>query len=149
MLCVSTVDKLESSCHLSLLRHILKWNQEMKGGVRMSRDISCPGGIIYTIKAGDTFYSLARTYRIDVYAIMKANPNVDPNSLRIGQQICIPAVSPISCPGGIMYTIKAGDTFYSLARTHRIDVYAITKANPNVDPNRLRIGQQICIPSVR
>ena len=85
----------------------------------MSKTISCPGGIIYTIKAGDTFYSLARTYRIDVYAIMKANPNVDPNSLQVGQQICIPGVSPLPCPGGIIYTIKAGDTFYSLARDRK------------------------------
>ena len=105
----------------------------------------CPGGLIYTVRAGDTFYSIAKIYRIDVYAIMKANPNVDPNNLQISQRICVPAGPPL-CPGGLVYTIRAGDTFHALAKVYRIDVYAIMKANPNVDPRNLQIGQQICIP---
>ena len=53
----------------------------------------------------------------------------------------------MTCPTGSMpYTIKAGDTFYNLAIRFNTTVDAIIRANPNVNPNNLRIGQIICIP---
>jgi len=100
-------------------------------------------------KAGDTFYSIARRYNISVDALIAANPNVDPDNLRIGQQICIPGSTPppSGCPTGTTpYTIRSGDTFYSLARRFNTTVEAIQAANPGVDPNNLQIGQVICIP---
>lgn len=52
---------------------------------------TCPAGTMpYTIKSGDNFYDLARRYNTTVEAIMKANPGVNPNTLQIGQIICIP-----------------------------------------------------------
>lgn len=50
-------------------------------------------------------------------------------------------------PGTFAYTIKAGDTYYILAQRYNTTVAAIEKANPGVDPNRLFIGQVICIPT--
>jgi LysM repeat protein len=109
----------------------------------------CPAGTTaYTIRAGDTFYILAQRYNTTVAAIMAANPGVDPNRLQIGQRICIPGgTTPGQCPAGTMaYTIRAGDTFYVLAQRYNTTVAAIMAANPGVDPNRLQIGQRICIP---
>ena len=54
---------------------------------------SCPGGTLYTIRAGDTFFSLAARFNTSVDAIIEANPNVNPDALAIGQQICIPRSS--------------------------------------------------------
>ena len=52
---------------------------------------SCPAGTRpYTIMAGDTFFNLARRFNTTVDAIMRANPNVNPDALRIGQVICMP-----------------------------------------------------------
>ncbi len=109
----------------------------------------CPGGFIYTVRAGDTFFSIARRFGIAVAALSAANPGVDPNRLLIGQQICVPAPAPAPgpCPGGFLYTIAAGDTFYSLARRFNITLLSLISANPDVDPARLQIGQQICIPA--
>ena len=110
---------------------------------------TCPSGTQpYTIRAGDTFYALAIRFNTTVAAIMAANPNVDPNRLMIGQVVCIPgAPAPGHCPSGTQpYTIRAGDTFYALAIRFNTTVAAIMAANPNVDPNRLMIGQVICIP---
>lgn len=108
---------------------------------------TCPAGMTaYTVKAGDTFYSIAQRYNITVAALMNANPTVDPNSLLIGQVICIP-VAPGTCPAGMTpYTIKAGDTLYALARKYNTTVDAILAANPGITPTALRIGQMICIP---
>lgn len=53
------------------------------------------------------------------------------------------------CPMGTFpYIIKAGDTFYNLANRYRVLVDDIIQANPGVNPNMLRIGQIVCIPSV-
>jgi len=109
----------------------------------------CPGGFLYTIRAGDTFFSLAARFNISLQSLIAANPNVDPNRLMIGQQICIPAPAPGPgpCPGGFLYTIRAGDTFFGLAARFNVSVQELIAANPGVDPNRLQIGQQICIPT--
>ena len=109
--------------------------------------VPCPGGTLYTIKAGDTYFSLANRFGVTVQALVAANPGVDPNALVVGQQICIPPrTGPVPCPGGTLYTIKAGDTYFSLASRFGITVEALVAANPGVDPNALRVGQQICIP---
>ncbi len=121
----------------------------MKDYNEMSR--SCPSGSFsYTIKAGDTLYQLARTYNTTVEAILAINPGINPNNLQIGQRICIPDSSGPSpkCPvGSFAYTIKQGDTLWQLARTYNTTVEAIMAINPGIDPNNLRIGQVICIPS--
>jgi peptidoglycan endopeptidase LytF len=108
---------------------------------------SCPGGTLYTIRAGDTFFSLAARFNTSVDAIIEANPNVNPDALAIGQQICIP-VPPIPgpCPGGTIYTIRAGDTLFALANRFNTTVNAILDANPGLDPENLQVGRRICIP---
>ncbi|MTI79301.1 MAG: LysM peptidoglycan-binding domain-containing protein [Firmicutes bacterium] len=112
-----------------------------------TRQPMCPGGIPYTIRSGDTFYSIARRYGVSLDDLLEANPGVDPDSLRVGQIICVPGVSPEQCePGQRPYVIQRGDTFYSIAQRFDITVQDLIDANPAVDPNRLQIGQTICLP---
>ncbi|SCY91141.1 LysM peptidoglycan-binding domain-containing protein [Alkaliphilus peptidifermentans] len=110
----------------------------------------CPTGTTpYIIQAGDTFYSLAIRYNTTVQAIIAANPTVNPYMLMIGQRVCIPTVvpPPTTCPTGTTpYTIRAGDTFYRIAISRGISLDALLAANPGVDPDRLFIGQIICVP---
>ena len=39
----------------------------------------------YQIKAGDTLWGIAQRFNTSVSAILKENPNVDPNAIYIGQ----------------------------------------------------------------
>lgn len=58
------------------------------------------------------------------------------------------AVPP--CPAGsTAYTVRPGDTFYTLARRLGNTVAAIAALNPGVNPDALQIGQRICVPSAR
>ncbi len=111
----------------------------------------CPAGTItYTVRPGDTFFALARRFGVSVEDIRRANPGVDPEALLIGQQLCIPAAEglpPGVCPAGTFpYVVRAGDTFFSLARRFGTTVEAIERANPFVSPINLQIGQLLCLP---
>lgn len=127
------------------VRSVLPWYE-------VSQVVPCPGGRLYMIRPGDTYYSIALRTGTTVEALIRANPGVDPNALRVGQTICIPAgpvpVPRTPCPGGRLYTVRPGDTYYSIALRFGTTVPALIASNPGVDPNALRVGQVICI-SVR
>lgn len=45
---------------------------------------------IHKIQSGDTFSKLAKKYAVSLSSILKANPDVNPERLKIGQEIKIP-----------------------------------------------------------
>lgn len=109
--------------------------------------VDCPGGTVYTIRPGDSLYGLSRRFNVSVQRIIEANPGIEPTNLQLGQQICIPVPTTGPCPGGYIYTIREGDTIYSISRRAGIVPEAVIAANPGLDPDRLQIGQQICVPA--
>ncbi|MBE3583307.1 MAG: LysM peptidoglycan-binding domain-containing protein [Limnochordaceae bacterium] len=59
-----------------------------------------------------------------------------------------PPPPPPSCPGGRVVTIQPGDTLWVLANRYGTTLAAIRAANPQItDPNRLQVGQRVCIPA--
>ncbi|MCK9536885.1 MAG: LysM peptidoglycan-binding domain-containing protein [Bacilli bacterium] len=53
----------------------------------------CPIGTIgHAVRPGETLWMIARRYNTTVRAVMMANPGINPNTLRIGQIICVPHV---------------------------------------------------------
>lgn len=95
--------------------------------------------IEYIVKKGDSLYSISRTYGIPVSDIMSFN-NLTTNLLSIGQVIKI----PISETTNIEYTVKSGDTLYSIANKYNTTVSDIKTKN-NLINNTLSIGQKLVI----
>ena len=94
----------------------------------------------YTVKKGDTLYSIASRYDTTVDKIKELN-NLKTNNLSIGQKLNIPETySAVTLPSYNNYTVKKGDTLYSIARNNNISVDTIIKDN-NLSTNTLRIGQ--------
>jgi LysM repeat protein len=44
------------------------------------------------------------------------------------------------------HEVAPGGHFYEIGKQYGVTTAAIAKANPNADPNRLRIGQKLIIP---
>jgi len=55
----------------------------------------------YTIKAGDTFFEIAKRLGISVDALQAANPGVNATTLKVGQVINLPSGNPPGGSGGI------------------------------------------------
>lgn len=48
-------------------------------------------GTLYKVRQGETLFSIAKNFGISLQAIINANPQIkDPNSITVGQYICIP-----------------------------------------------------------
>ncbi len=57
--------------------------------------------------------------------------------------------TPEPTPEQVVYTIKSGDTLSEISQKFQVSIDVIIGANPEVtDPNNLRIGQRLIIPSV-
>ncbi len=99
---------------------------------------------IYTVKKGDTLYSIAKNYNTTTEKIKSLN-NLNTNNLTIDQQLKIPSTTTITKPTTTAtYTVKPGDTLYSLAREFNTTVNNLKILN-NLTTNNLAIGQTILI----
>ena len=98
----------------------------------------------YTIKQGDTLYSIAKKYNTTVNRIKELN-NLMTNNLYIGQNIKIPQNELTEIPSTtITYTIKPGDTLYSIARSYNTTINNIKELN-NLTTDILTIGNKLLI----
>ncbi|MBX6377261.1 MAG: LysM peptidoglycan-binding domain-containing protein [Clostridia bacterium] len=114
---------------------------------RRRRRRRCPDGILYAVRRGETFFSLARRFGITVRDIEAANPGVDPETLQEGQVVCIPGVADDVCPDGMLYTVRRGETLAAIARRFDLDVEDLIEANDHIpDPDLIYPGEQVCVP---
>ena len=106
------------------------------------------GGTTYTVKAGDTLYSIAKKYNLTIAALAKANNITNYNLIRVGQVLRIPGTSSPTPPpaSSVKYTVKAGDTLYSIASKYKTTVSAIASANNLTNINLISVGQVLTIP---
>ncbi len=102
---------------------------------------------VHTVEKGETLYSLAKLYSMTEDELVAANPLVR-EGVKAGQVIKIP-VPEASAPAQTAreaakifdeYTVKAGDTSYSIARSYGISLTTLVEDNPAIDPVKLPIG---------
>ncbi|MDD4282915.1 MAG: LysM peptidoglycan-binding domain-containing protein, partial [Bacilli bacterium] len=104
--------------------------------------------VIYTVKAGDSLYAIARQYNTTVAELLSFN-NLSTANLQVGQQILIPseaAVPPVEQPveDYLTYRVQAGDNLYAIARKYNTTATELMRIN-NLSSNLLSVGQEIRI----
>lgn len=122
-----------------------------------SEDITLPDFINYTVKRGDTLYSIAKNYNISVDTIIKDN-SLASNTLSVGQVLKIRTDSseieecfgedyePAQSTNYITYIVKKGDSLWKIANAYNTTVSTLTNLN-NLKSTSLAIGQELKVPS--
>lgn len=107
---------------------------------------SSPRYFAYSVKKCDSICGIARKFCVSVESILRRNPGISPRCLQAGTTISV----PMNCCGGNVYrySVRPGDTLYSIANRFNICPLALVAANPYIDFNHLVRCQIICIPNV-
>ena len=101
----------------------------------------------YTIKAGDTLYGISNQFGVSVSELAKINNILITTPLKIGQILKIPSTIGTNPSTFFIYSVKKGDSLYSIAKKYDTTASEIIKLN-NLSNNNLSIGQQLKIPEV-
>jgi N-acetylmuramoyl-L-alanine amidase len=102
---------------------------------------------IYTVKSGDTLWSISRTNQTSVDNIKQYN-NLSTNTIRLGQNLIVSKdgsvsnTTPTSNSTYAYYTVKSGDTLYGIARTYKMSVAALIELN-GLTNNIIHSGQKL------
>lgn len=93
----------------------------------------------YTVRQGDTLYSIAAHFGLQFGSLWWANKLSDPRTLHVGQVLRIPPVD------GVVYAIKAGDTVESIAAAFHVAAADIIEFN-QLTTDALPAGEEIMVP---
>ena len=100
----------------------------------------------YTVKKGDTLYSISKKTSVPIDTIIRLN-NLTSSSLKIGQKLKLSEDNSNETPieNTDIYQVERGDTLYSIALKYNTNVDTLKKIN-NLSSNTLSIGQKILVP---
>ena len=119
----------------------------------------------YTVKAGDTYYSIAKKELGSAgrWKELKSLNGKAGNELRVGSVIKLPTAPSVStgaagttgatnepASGGATHTVVKGETLADIARKHlgsSKQWRKIVEANPGVSPENLKVGQKLILPT--
>jgi LysM repeat protein len=135
-----------------------------------------PSTITHTVRRGETVAVLAERYGSTIDAIAQANGLDSSYLIRVGQGLIIPVrlaapatstptntpVAPVASPtpavsaptqipgsgtSTTVYYVQPGDTLLRIAQRFNTTVAALAQLNGIVNPDRIRVGQRILIPT--
>jgi murein DD-endopeptidase MepM/ murein hydrolase activator NlpD len=130
-------------------------------------------GELIEVKPGDTLYGLSRRHHVSLAELTALNGLSNPN-LKPGQKLYLPAgvsASPSSIAAekavesatpapaplepppadviaryGATYTVRPGDSLYSVARTYKVKFAELQQVNGIADPRRVKPGVVLKVP---
>ena len=105
----------------------------------------------HTVAAGENLATIARRYGTTPSALAAANGITNPNRIRIGQRLTVPAgaaaPATAAAPTAATHTVAAGENLATIARRYGTSARALAAANGLSNPNLVRIGQLLTVPA--
>lgn len=102
------------------------------------------GGDYYTVKKGDSLWSIANKFGTTVKKLKEIN-KLSTNVLKVGQILKVSSTNETIPDEYLLYTVKKGDTLYDIAKEYGTTVDTLKNINSLENAN-LVINQQIFIP---
>ncbi|MDP2945700.1 MAG: LysM peptidoglycan-binding domain-containing protein [Atribacterota bacterium] len=128
------------------------------GGVSNSNQKQEPIIITYTVVKGDNLWSISQRYDVNMNTIISTNNLEEISRLSIGQKLKLLITNmDIAKAEGygqeaateeIIYSVKKGESLWSISREYNVKLEAIIAANSITDASKISAGQQLRIPNV-
>ena len=125
---------------LETLAHVRKLKSEEISRKKQAKTVKITN---YVVKDGDTLWSIANAFDLDINSLFGCNKLSDSNVLKVGATIRVPNQD------GIMLTVKSGQTMDKLAKEYGVFVEAILSANEMSSGDTLVAGREIFLPGAK
>jgi len=114
----------------------------------------------HVVKRGETLSEIGQRYGVSVSLLRAANGNVSPTRLQIGQRLIIPMspagrsratrgsaprATPPVVSGSRYYTVRSGDSLWTIARRYGVSVADLTRWNGLRERDVIRVGQRLAV----
>lgn len=125
------------------------------------------GGGEYIVQAGDSLGSIAKRCHVTRAELIEVNKLADPNKLKIGQKLILPAqgeLPPATAPHPVQkakakpavvetlkpgeYVVKPGDNLSKIAAHSGVKVSELREAN-KLQSDKIKVGQKLMIPDAK
>jgi LysM repeat protein len=98
------------------------------------------------VRSGDTLDGISQRTGVSVADLKRINGLKDADLLQVGQVLRLSSAAAAPRKGGTV-TIRSGDTLESIAKGHQTNVEALLKANPGIQPEKLKVGGTLKLPA--
>ncbi len=95
------------------------------------------GETTYTIRGGETLFSISKKSLVPVAVLKAYNRIDDPNKVKVGAVIKLPAA----------HTVAKGDTLYSIARSFSVPLAKLLELNGLSESSRIMPGDRVFLPA--
>nr|WP_080846167.1 LysM peptidoglycan-binding domain-containing protein [Cytobacillus gottheilii] len=148
-----TLWKISVSQQVSV-QNLISWNQLSNATIYPGQTLSLvdpdsqeSSGTVYTVKSGDSLWSIAAKNGLTLQQLMNDN-QLTSTTIYVGQTLKLTgaASSPSVNTGAVTYTVKSGDTLWNIATLHGLTVGSL-KAMNNMTADTIYVGQVLNIKS--
>jgi LysM repeat protein len=119
----------------------------------------------YTVKSGDTLYSIAHGHHTTIRELLEANGLERGALIKAGQSLNVPVNTYFPAKKDLLptqqklasaelqeskpteYTVQNGDTLYTIAHSHHISISSLLHANGLDMKAVIKVGQKLSLPS--
>jgi LysM repeat protein len=102
----------------------------------------------YRVRLGDTLSGIAQRYGTSVAQIKRDNNLRDADLVRLGQKLRIQAdADDAQALAATRHRVRPGQTLEGIARQYGLSTRSLVRHNKISDPNQIRSGQWLSIPS--
>jgi membrane-bound lytic murein transglycosylase D len=136
---------------------VLRDDEERIKAVLENKDNKLLNHYIYTVRTGDTLSVLAARYGVSLQSILTDNSGLQADRIKPGDRIMIPVVKEITPDEASAaqnssgnwsgtWTVKSGDTLWSIARFYKVTPEELGAANKIPIDGALSIGKVLRVP---
>lgn len=122
---------------------------DVKNNVTVKPTITVSGNY-YTIQPGDSWWSIANRFGMDMYQLAQLNGMSINNVIHPGQKIKVKGTikngaKPVKNTNTSFYVVKPGDSWWSIAAKHGLSMYALASRNGKTIYSVIHPGDRLTV----